>query len=131
MELVDFDARNRSHLRAALLQLVGPGPVKQRLCEASLRHLSDVDPARLPEGVAERYRELMHSLSTASATGGLGRVGATVRKMSEQEAAACAGRVLDLYLALAADSRREPVVNPQRQLRLVVDEEAGPMLSRA
>lgn len=114
-----------------MLQLLGAGPVKQRLSEASLRHLSDVDPARLPLDVAERYEELMQSLSSESAMGGLGRIGATVRKMSDQEAAACAARILDLYLALSAGSQREPVASPQRQLRLVGDDEAGPLLSRA
>ncbi len=131
MEYTDLEARNRSHLRAAVLQLIGAGPVKQRLCEASLRHLSDVDVARLPPEVAERYQQLMDSLSTAPATGGLGRIGATVRKMSDQEAADCAAQVLDLYLALSTGSQREPVANPQRQLRLVGDDEAGPLLSRA
>lgn len=131
MDTPDFDARNRSHLRGAVLQLLGAGPVKQRLSEASLRHLSDVDPARLPLDVAERYEQLMQSLSTEPAMGGLGRIGATVRKMSEQEAATCAARILDLYLALSAGSQREPAANPQRQLRLVGDDEAGPLLSRA
>jgi hypothetical protein len=73
----------------------------------------------------------MDALSTVPATGGLGRVGATVRKMSDQEAAACAAQVLDLYLMLSADTLREPVASPLRQLRLVGDEEAGPVLSRA
>jgi hypothetical protein len=131
VESADLEARNHSHLRAAVLQLIGAGPVKQRLCEASLRHLSDVDAARLPEDLAERYQALMNSLSTAPATGGLGRVGATVRKMSEQEAAACAAQVLDLYLVLSAGSQREIVPSPQRQLRLVSDEEVGSLLSRA
>lgn len=131
METPDLETRNRSHLRAAVLQLIGAGTVKQRLSEASLRHLSDVDPARLPLDVAERYDELMRSLSTEPAMGGLGRIGATVSKMSDQEAAACAAQVLDLYLALSAGSQREPVANPQRQLRLVGEDEAGPLLSRA
>lgn len=131
MDILNLEARNRSHLRAAVLQLIGAGPVKQRLCEASLRHLSDVDAARLPADVAERYQELMRLLSTAPATGGLGRVGATVRKMSDQEAADCAAKVLDLYLELSAGSQRDTVPNPQRQLRLVGDEESGPQLSRA
>jgi hypothetical protein len=131
LETPDLETRNRSHLRAAVLQLIGAGTVKQRLGEASLRHLSDVDPARLPLDVAERYQELMQSLSTEPAMGGLGRIGATVRKMSDQEATACAARILDLYLALSAGSQREPVANPQRQLRLVGDDEAGPLLSRA
>ncbi len=105
-----------------MLQLIGAGPVKQRLCEASLRHLSDIDSGRLPVDAAERYQELMRSLSTEPATGGLGRVGATVRKMSDLEAATCAAQVLDLYLTLSAVSQREPATNPQRQLRLVGDE---------
>ncbi len=122
MIALDIEAGNHSHLRAAVLQLIGAGPVKQRLCEASLRHLSDVDAARLPVDVAERYQELMNSLSSEPATGGLGRVGATVRKMSDQQATACAAQVLDLYLALSANDQREPATNPQRQLRLVGDE---------
>jgi len=122
VEIVDLEARNHSHLRAAVLQLIGAGPIKQRLCEASLRHLSDIDPGRLPREVAEHFQELMDSLSTVPAAGGLGRIGATVRKMSDQEAAACAVRVLDLYLALSTNGQREPATNPQRQLRLVGDE---------
>ena len=122
MEVLELETRNRVHLHAAVLLLIGAGPVKQRLSEASLRHLSDVDSARLPADVAERYQELMQSLSTEPATGGLGRIGATVRKMSDQEAAACAARVLDLYLTLPAVSQREPTASPQRQLRLVGDE---------
>lgn len=122
MEILDLEARNHSHLRAAVLQLIGAGPVKQRLCEASLRHLSDIDAARLPRDVAEHYQELMDTLSTVPAAGGLGRVGATVRKMSDQEAASCAIRVLDLYLALSANGQREPVTIAHRQLRLVGDE---------
>jgi len=118
----DVDGRDFSHLHAAVLLLIGAGPVKQRLCQASLRHLSDIDAARLPMDVAERYQELMQSLSTEPAMGGLGRIGATVRKMSEQEAASCAARVFDLYLALSAVSQREPAPSPQRQLRLVGDE---------
>ncbi len=122
MENFDLESRNHSHLRAAVLQLIGAGPVKQRLCEAALRHLSDIDPGRLPRDVAEHFQQLMDTLSTAPAAGGLGRVGATVRKMSEQEASACAVRMLDLYLALCSNGQREPAPNPQRQLRLVGDE---------
>jgi hypothetical protein len=54
VKIPDVEARNRSHLRAAVLQLIGAGPVKQRLCEASLTHLIDVDAATLPADVAER-----------------------------------------------------------------------------
>jgi hypothetical protein len=117
-----LEARNLARLRAALIQLVGAGPVKQRLCEASLRHLRDVDPAGLSSEAADMYRQLMDSLSAVPATGGLGPVGATVRKMSELEAASCATRVLDIYVALSANQAREGAPSSQRQLRLVGDE---------
>ena len=116
------ESGNLQRLRSAVLLLIGPGPVKQRLCEASLRHLSDVNPSELPRELATSYHELMDSLCTAPATGGLGTVGATVRKMSDLEATACAARVLDLYVALSGRDRRESVTGPLRQLRLVGDE---------
>jgi hypothetical protein len=119
---LDLKARNLAHLRSAVLQLVGAGPVKQRLCDASLTHLRDVDPAGLPGEVTEAYVEIMESLSTVPATCGLGSIGATVRKMSDPQAASCAARILDLYLALSAGELREPAMNPQPQLRLVRDD---------
>jgi hypothetical protein len=122
MNTVDLSSRNLTHLRNAVLMLIGAGPVKQRLCEASLRHLRDVYPAGLPREAAESYQQLMESLSTAQAAGGLGPVGATVRKMSESEAAACAARVLDLYVAVSARELRESLPSQQRPLRLVRDE---------
>ena len=119
---VDVESGNLNRLRSAALLLIGPGPVKQRLCEAALRHLRDVNAAALPREVATSYLELMDSLCTAPAAGGLGPVGATVRKMSDFDAAACAARVLDLYVALSGRDRRESVTGPLRQLRLVGDE---------
>jgi hypothetical protein len=115
-----------SHLRRAALLLVGPGPVKQRLCEATVRHLLDVNPAELPTELAASYRELMTSLRSTQAIGGMGPVEATVRKMSDQEAAACAARVLDLYVGLSGArpgrDTREHVAGSPRQLRLVGDD---------
>jgi len=102
--------------------LVGIGPVKQRLCDARLRHLEEIDPAELPRELAAPYRDLMDVFRTAQAIGGLGQVEATVRKMSEQEAAGHATRVLELFVALSARDTREPATSPQRQLRLVGDD---------
>jgi hypothetical protein len=42
--------------------------------------------------------------------------------MSDPQAASCAARILDLYLALSAGELREPAMNPQPQLRLVRDD---------
>lgn len=119
---ITFTSSNLRHLRSAALLLIGPGTVKQRLCDAALRHLRDVNPSELPREVAASYHELMDSLSTVPATGGLGPVGATVRKMSDVEATAIAARVLDLYLALSSPESREAPSSTQRQLRLVGDD---------
>lgn len=109
-------------LRDATEVLVGPGAVKQRLCEAAIRHLRDIDPNELPRDLAASCRELMDSLCTAPAVGGLGPVEATVRKMSDAEASTCASRVLDLYVALSGQDARESAPSAPRQLRLVGDE---------
>jgi len=119
---VNLTSSNLRHLRSAALLLIGPGTVKQRLCDAALRHLRDVNPAELPREVAATYHELMDSLSTVPAAGGLGPVGATVRKMSDVEATAFAARVLDLYVALSSPDTREAASSTQRQLRLVGDD---------
>ena len=110
------------HLDDAVRLLVGAGPVKQRLSEASVRHLAELDDGDLPRDLAARYRALMGRMTSAPAVGGLGSIEASVRKMSEQDAASCAVQALELYLAIAGwDGRESPTVQ-QRQLRLVGDE---------
>ena len=99
--------------------------MKQRLCDACLRHLQGLEPNELPRDLAVSYRELMTMLRSAPAIGGMGPVEATVRKMSDQDAAACAARILDLYVALSGAlpvlAVRELPGSP-RQLRLVGDD---------
>jgi hypothetical protein len=109
-------------LRGAVLLLVGPGPMKQRLCEAALRHLQELDASELPKDVTSTWLDLMGSLQTAQAAGGLSSMEATVRKMSEFEAAACAMRVLELYVTLAGRDARAATAGGPRQLRLVGDD---------
>jgi hypothetical protein len=113
---------NLKHLHNAVLVLLGPGPVKQRLSDAAVRHLREVDSSQLPKAAAAACRELMDSLRTAQAVGGLSSTEATVRKMSEQEAAAFAARVLELYVTLSSRDARDSPASAQRQLRLVGDE---------
>jgi hypothetical protein len=71
----------------------------------------------------------MHS---APAAGGLGAVEATVRKMSEAEAASLSGRVLAMYVTLAGGDAREPASMTARPFRVVADEgEIPSFLNRA
>jgi hypothetical protein len=111
------------HLDEAVRLLVGAGPVKQRLSEASVRHLAELDAGELPRDLVARYRALMGQLTAAPAIGGLGSIEASVRKMSEQDAAGCALQALDLCLALNGREGRDAALGAQpRQLRLVGDE---------
>jgi hypothetical protein len=109
-------------LRSASEVLVGPGPVKQRLCDAYVRHLKDIDRGQLPPEMAEILLKLGDALSTASAVGGLGAVEATIRKMSDLEASQQAVRILELFVALSGRQPVESTTALPRQLRLVGDE---------
>ncbi len=109
-------------LRGASEVLVGPGPVKQRLCDAYLRHLRDIDRGELPPEMAEILSQVGDALSTASAVGGLGAVEATIRKMSELEASQQAVRIMELFVALSGRQPAESTTALPRQLRLVGDE---------
>jgi hypothetical protein len=123
---------NWDQFRRAALVLVGPGPVKQRLCDAYLKHLRAVDVDELPAGLQTDYATLEQALTTAQATGGLGAVEVTVRKMSEQDAGRHAGCVLDMFIALSRIDDRERTAPPHRPMRLIVeDDEIPAFLNRA
>ena len=123
---------NLDHFRRAAQALVGPGPVKQRLCEAYVKHLQLVDDQTLPKSVQVGYAELSQAMHMAAAAGGLSAVEATVRKMSEQDAGGLAARVLEMLIAVSRDEAREPAAQPPRQFRLVVDDDEVPaFLNRA
>ncbi len=126
---------NWEHMRQAAAVLVGPGAVKQRLADAYVGHLHAVDARTLPPEIQQSFVELSAALSNVKAAGGLNAVVASVRKMSEVEAGACAARVLEMLVAMAGSDGREPVAGA-RQLRLVAgdddsDDEIPTFLNRA
>jgi hypothetical protein len=123
---------NWVHLRRAALVLVGPGPVKQRLCEAYLTHLQQVDPNSLPRDLQGHYAALSSAMHCARPAGGLGEVEASVRKMSDLDAGRLAEQVLCLYVSLAGGDSAEPAVAASRPFRLVGDDDEIPaFLNRA
>ena len=115
---------NWEHMRQAAAVLVGPGAVKQRLVDAFLGHLRAVDAQTLPPEIQQPFMDLSATLSNVKAAGGSNAVVATVRKMSEAEAGACAARVLEMLVAMAGSDGREPVAGA-RQLRLVAGDDDG------
>jgi hypothetical protein len=123
---------NWEHFWRAAQVLVGPGPVKQRLCDAYLKHVKQVDARELPRELQPDYAALLEALHCAQAAGGLGTVEATIRKMSEQEAGRLAASMLAMYVTLAGGDSREPSTSTPRQLRIVGDDSEIPaFLNRA
>jgi len=88
----------REKLWVALRALVtGGGSLQERLASAAL------GLATLPSknGLREKHRAaleaIMQDLTRESAAGNEGRIQATTRRMSDQEAVRIAGEILDLY----------------------------------
>ena len=85
----------------AALLLAGAGPVKQRLADAYRIHLADLDVEEMPRELRSEFLSLAESLTSGRAVGGLGVVDATVRKLSDTQAATYAARLVGLYGQLA------------------------------
>ena len=107
-------------LEAAVLTLVGDGPVKQRLGQAYARYLGDLPIPDMPDSLRDRFAELHESMHKAPPIGKENSVKVTVRKMSFAEAAAHAETIVDLYSEiLRTGDRVEP-------LKVVQNEEKPP-----
>ncbi len=92
---------------AALRVLVGAGPVKQRLVDAYRHHLASLREHELPDAVRDSFVALRAAMHEAPATGGLTAPEASVRKMSEKDAAEHAARLLEMFTVLSALSENE------------------------
>ena len=103
----------------AVHMLVGPGPVKQRLIDAYRNYLAPIDDDEVPEPIAGPFAALNQVLHRVQAAGGLTAPEVAVRKMSEQDAAAHAASILEMFATLVALREREPVA---RRLRVVGDD---------
>ena len=89
---------------AAMRVLVGAGPVKQRLVDAYRHHLASLREQDLPEAVRDRFVALRAAMHEAPATGGMTAPEASVRKMSEKDAAAhAAGDPGNVHRAVGAE----------------------------
>ena len=97
----------------AALLLAGAGPVKQRLADAFRTHLADLEVEELPRELRAEFMSVSASLTSRRAMGGLGVIDATVRKLSEAQAAAYAGRLITMYGLLSqsqAQAQRAPAL---------------------
>ena len=82
---------------AALTVLAGHGHVKQRLIRAYEDNLADLHEDELPIALKQPFADLRHSMHRVSPANGEGPICASVRKMSCEEASACAEAIVRLY----------------------------------
>jgi hypothetical protein len=93
---------------SAAAVLASAGSVKQRLADAYASHLADIDQEDLPRELREEFMALGGSLSSMRPLPGETAVQATVRKMSETQAAQCAQRIIDLLGSLTRLQMHQP-----------------------
>ena len=120
---------NWDRFRDAVLVLAGGGPVKQRLTDAYQSHLRHLDPEDLPRELRGPYSALVTALQSGQRVGTLDAIPASVRKMSEAEAARHAQSIVHLFAGL-----QEPAAaNRPAALRAVpnADDEIPAFLNRA
>ncbi len=86
---------------AALTVLAGHGHVKQRLIKAWEENLSEINDDELPVALKQSFADLRHDMTRVAPLNGESPVCASVRKMSLDEASACAACIVTLYGELA------------------------------
>jgi hypothetical protein len=90
---------------AATVSLTRPAPIKDRLADAYRNYLAYVDEEDLPADVCEEFRALTDTLTRNAPQGrGDNALRATVRKMSNDDAAAAASAVVRMFGAVSRAS---------------------------
>ncbi len=83
---------------AAVSVLAGHGRIKQRLVKAYEENLAVIEDEDLPIAVKQSFADLRHMMNRVdSVVKREGRIYASVRKMSVEEADECAHKIIDLY----------------------------------
>jgi hypothetical protein len=86
---------------SAVLELVQPNPMKQRLIGAYRRHLVSVSEEHLPRESRESFATVIRALASVRPQHGEDAVAASVRKMSDSQAAEFATVILEIFAALS------------------------------
>lgn len=120
---------NWERFRDAVVVLAGSGPVKQRLTDACQGHLRGLDPEDLPRELRGPYSALMTALQSGQRCGTLDAIAASVRKMSESDAAHHAQSIVQMF----ADLQEPGAANRPAVLRAVpnAEDEIPAFLNRA
>jgi len=116
--------------RDASVVLAGGGPIKQRLTDAYQNCLRDVRPDELPRDLRSPFVAFLAALQSAPKTGALDAVSASVRKMSEADAAQHSQAIVRIFAGL--QDQPQAVNRPATVLRAVsLEDEIPAFLNRA
>jgi len=81
----------------AVSVLAGHGHIKQRLIQAYEDSLAIIEDDEIPIALRQSFADLRNMMNQVDPLNGEGPICASVRKMSVEEADACARRIIDLY----------------------------------
>jgi hypothetical protein len=100
-------------LQQATLKLAQSGSIKDRLADAYTKHLAELDANELPERYRSEFNEMRAALHRERPLPRECAVRASVRKMSNEEAARYATLVVQVFATLArgatvTTARRKP-----------------------
>jgi hypothetical protein len=113
------NSRYVNRFYAAVSVLAGHGHIKQRLVKAYEENLAVIEDEDLPIAVKQSFADLRHMMSRAdSVVKREGRICASVRKMSVEEADECAHKIIDLYRDMIRHTD-----NPQKLLPMQIGEQ--------
>ncbi len=91
---------------AAVDELIGDGPIKQRLARAFDTNLDDLAAIHLPPDAGDAFRGLQEAMHAVAPIGRGSRIQSSVQKMSPVEAVAHARTIVELYRKLLLSARR-------------------------
>ncbi len=96
---------------AAVSVLGGHGHIKQRLVKAYEENLAVIEDEDLPIAIKQSFADLRHMMSRVDPVKREGRIRASVRKMSVDEADECAHKIIDLYgdMIRYSDNAQQPL----------------------
>lgn len=94
---------------AAVSVLAGHEQIKQRLMKAYEDNLEAIDEDDLPAKAKKAFANLKNIMHQVSPANGEGPICASVRKMSIEEADACAKSVVELYHEVSFDGGQSPL----------------------
>jgi len=102
---------------AAVSVLAGHEQIKQRLMKAFEDNLEAIDADELPSAAKKAFASLKNTMHQVTPANGEGPICASVRKMSIEEAGACAKSVVELYHEVRFDNGQAPLPLEKRGRR--------------